>query len=89
MEETVRVEVPAAVMLAGLTEAVRAEGADVVSETVPAKPLSPVTVIVEVPGEPARMLREEGLAEIVKSTTFTVTMTEWNMELVLPVMVTV
>ena len=38
-----------------------------VSVTVPVKPLWPVTVIVEVPGKVACMLRLLGLADIVKS----------------------
>ncbi len=60
-------------MLMGERDAVTSAGADVVRETVPENPFNPVMVIVEVPEEPATNTSEEGLAVIVKSTTFTVT----------------
>ncbi len=53
--------------VAGLTVAARL--------TVPAKLRLP-TVMVEVPDLPALIVSEVGLAEMVKSTTFTVTLTE-------------
>ena len=48
----------------------------VVRLTTPAKPLSPVTVIVEVPAEPANTVTLVGLAAMVKSWTTNVTVTE-------------
>jgi hypothetical protein len=44
--------------------------------TTPAKPFRPVTVIVEVPAVPAFTVTEVGLADIVKSWTTKVTVTE-------------
>jgi hypothetical protein len=47
----------------GLTVAVQPEGADTVKETVPLNPLSDVTVTVESPDDPAKIVKEEGDAE--------------------------
>ena len=79
--ETVRVEVPEPTTLEGETEDVTSTGAEIVKETVPANPFSPVTVTVEVPEEPAMTVSVEGLAPMVKSTTFTVTTAEWERDL--------
>ncbi len=93
MELRVRVEVPvppeASVTLVGLTELVRPEGdADVVRPTVPAKPLTPVRVIVEVVGKPVTTVRLDG-AEREKSVTLTVTLAEWDKEPLVATTVTV
>lgn len=48
------------------------------SVMVPLNPFRPLRLIVEVPEEPARIDTEGGLAEIVKSTTVTVTSNEWE-----------
>ncbi len=59
--------------------------------TVPEKPFSPVTVIVELPGEPTWNERDDGLATREKSVTTTVTSVEWRIVplVVFPVPVTV
>ncbi len=57
--------------------------------TVPVKPWSAVTVMVEVPEIPARTVIPVGLAETVKSCTVKVTALEWERELLVPVTVTV
>ncbi len=57
--------------------------------TVPVKPWSAVTVMVEVPETPARTVVPVGLAETVKSCTVKVTAAEWERELLVPVTVTV
>lgn len=79
----VRVEMPvppeARVTLAELTEAERPDDDTlVVSATTPVKPLMLARVIVDVLDAPATTFILEGLAEIVKSTTFTATVTEWE-----------
>ncbi len=56
--------------------------------TFPANPLTGEIMIVEVPMAPALSLRESGFAEIVKSTTFTLTRTVWARGLLVPVTVT-
>ncbi len=67
-----RVEDPEAVMRTRDSVAVRPEELVSVRETVPGKPFWPVTVMVKVPGVPASSVREPGLEEMVKSTTWTV-----------------
>ncbi len=73
--ETVRLE--------GLSDSVRPEGEELAARlTVPKKPLTELTVIVEVPLEPAVMVREVGFADMVKSgvaleVTVTETWAEW------------
>ena len=67
------VEVPDPVTLVGLTVH---EVLLVVRATTPAKPFRPVTVTVEVPALPALTVTLEGAAEIVKSWTTNVTVTE-------------
>jgi hypothetical protein len=47
-----------------------------------------VTVIVELPKTPARMVEEVGLAERVKSCTVSVTVAEWDKDPLVPVTVT-
>ncbi len=60
--------------LAGLAEAVRPLGVtDVESVMVPVNPLKLLSVIDDVPEEPAGMVRLDGLDEMVKSPTPTVT----------------
>ncbi len=72
--ETVRVAVPEPVTLAGLIVAVRPADGVAVRATTPAKPLTAVTVIVEVPVPPVVMLIVVGLAAMVKSWTLKVTL---------------
>jgi len=67
------VELPDPVTLVGATAH---EVLLVVRLTTPAKPFSPVIVIVEVPAEPASTVTLVGLAAIVKSWTTNVTVTE-------------
>jgi len=67
------VELPDPVTLVGATEH---EVLLVVRLTTPAKPFSPVIVIVEVPAEPANTVTLDGLAAMVKSWTTNVTVTE-------------
>ncbi len=57
--------------------------------TEPAKPLIPDVVIADEPEEPAFMVNSAGSVERVKSTTFTVTVTEWERPSLTPVTVTV
>ena len=76
-----RVEPPdppeVSVTVVGLTDALEPEGLTAVERiTVPAKPLMLLSRIDEVPDEPARMVCDVGLIDIVKSTTFTVICTE-------------
>ncbi len=68
-----RVALPEPVTLAGATEH---EVLLVVRATTPAKPFSPVTVMLEVPAEPALTVTVNGLADIVKSWTTNVTVTK-------------
>ncbi len=68
-----RVALPEPVTLVGATEQ---EVLLVVRLTTPAKPLMAVTVIVEVPAVLALTVTEVGLAVIVKSWTWNVTVTE-------------
>jgi hypothetical protein len=67
------VELPEPVRLVGVTVQ---EVLLVARLTTPAKPFRPVTVTVEVPGDPARTVTVVGLAPIVKSWTVKVTVTE-------------
>ncbi len=64
-------------MLVGLTEAVRPVVVDREKETVPEKLLRLVRVRMEEPGEPARIVRDEGLEARLKSATLTVMTTAW------------
>jgi hypothetical protein len=75
--------------LEGLREAVR-PGADTVaaSVTVPEKPLTPLTVIVEFPLAPASKMIDEGVG-MLKSTTFTVMVVEWERGPFVPITVTI
>ena len=67
--------------VAGETAAVRL--------TIPLKPCRPVTVIVDVPEAPARIVTVVGLAAIVKSWTVKFTVAECDSPLLVPVTVTV
>ena len=78
------------VMLLGLTVHVSPEGdTEAVSVTLPVKPSTGATVIVEVPVAPARTVAVVGDAETEKSFTVTVTAVEWLSVPLAPVMVTV
>jgi hypothetical protein len=77
-----KVALPEPVTLVGATEQ---EVLLVVRLTTPAKPFWPVTVILEVPAEPAFTVTLNGLAAIVKSWTTNVTVTEWDREPLVPV----
>jgi len=68
-----RVALPEPVTLVGATEH---EVLLVVRLTTPANPLAPVIVIADVPALPALTVTVVGLAVIVKSTTWYVTVTE-------------
>ncbi len=77
---TVAVPVPpeVRVRLPGLTVAVKPDGeTDVENETVPAKPPRLASDMLEVPEEPSLIVKDVGTAEIEKSTTLTVNVTEW------------
>ncbi len=63
-------------MLVGLRDAVSPDGLSTDSWTVPEKPLTEAAVIDEMPVDPAKKVRELGLADRVKSTTLTVTIFE-------------
>jgi len=78
-------------MLVGLTVHVKPDGeTEVVRLTVPVKPLTGDTVIVELPATPGVVLTLLGLANIWKSTTCTVTVpVVWDSEPLVPVTVTV
>ncbi len=77
-------------MLVGLREQVKPAGdTDEVSATVPVKPFTGATVMVEVAVAPARAETLVGLAVTVKSVTVTVTVAEWDREPLVPVTVTV
>ena len=79
-------------MLACVTEQVSTGIAGetlVVKATVPVKPFSGMTVIVEVTATFGVVLTIEGLANIWKSTTWTDTVAVWDSEPLAPVTVTV
>ncbi len=59
------------------------------SVTVPVNPTSAVTVIVELPGDPAGTITVDGLAAIAKSCTVTLKVAECCSEPLVPVTVTV
>ncbi len=89
---TVNVEVPEVprVTLAGLRVAEQPAGApEAVNDTMPVKPFTAVTVMVDVAEEPATKLIEVGLAATVKSVTVTETVAEWDRVPLVPVTVTV
>ncbi len=76
---TVKVELPETprVTLVGLRVPVQPAGAPVAArETIPVKPLTDATVIVEAAEEPAKKVRDAGLAVTVKSVTVTATVAE-------------
>jgi hypothetical protein len=78
-------------MLDGLTEQLSPVAGEtlVVSATVPVKPLTGMTVIIDVTGTFGVVLTIEGLANIWKSTTWTDTVAVWDSEPLAPVTVTV
>lgn len=77
------------VTLTGFKEAV-SPGIDTVVArvTVPEKPLTPAMVTVEFPLAPVSKMIDEGLAKMLKSTTFTVMVVEWERGPLVPVTVT-
>ncbi len=76
--------------LVGLTEEVRPEGETlVVSAMLPAKPPKLLSVMGEVPDCPSKIVRLVEPVEMEKSTTFTVTWTEWVRDPLVPVIVRV
>ncbi len=80
------------VMLVGLTEQVSPVAGEtlVVRATVPVKPLTGATVIVDIALTPGVVLTVVGLAAIVKSTTWTVMVAVvWDRDPLVPVTVTV
>ncbi len=77
-------------MLVGLKVHVNPAGETVEARaTVPVKPFTGATVIVEVAVAPARALTLVGLAVTVKSVTVIVTVAEWDRVPLVPVTVTV
>ena len=68
-------EPPLRIMLVGFRDGVTPDGLVAESWTVPENPLTDDPVIVEVPEDPAKNVREIGLADSVKSTTLTVIVT--------------
>ena len=77
-------------MLLGVRVHVKPAGATaLVSATVPVKPFTGATVIVEVPATPALTVTLVGEAATVKSVTVYVTGAEWVSEPLVPVTVTV
>jgi predicted NBD/HSP70 family sugar kinase len=80
-----RFELPEPAMPIGVTEQ---DVLFVAKLTTPAKPLRPVAVIVEMPGDPARTITLVGLAEIVKSWTVNVTVAVCERLGLVPVTVT-
>ncbi len=93
-ELTVRADVPefpeVRLTLVGLVEAVSPEGeTEVVTAMLPANPPRLLSIIVEVPDWPAKMVRLVELEEIAKSTTLTVTWIECVTEPLVPVIVRV
>ncbi len=91
LPEQFKVEVPEPVTLVGVRVQVRPVAGDMleVRDTTPLKPLTAVTVTVDVPEPGATKLKLVGLAEIVKSCTVTVTVAEWDNDPLVPVTVTV
>jgi len=78
-------------MLEGVVEQVSPAGETlVVRATVPVKPLTGITVIVDVPATPGVVFTMVGLANIWKSTTWTVIVAVvWDRDPLVPVTVTV
>ena len=77
-------------MLDGLRVQARPGGETTdVRVTVPVKPLTGATVMVELAGVPALVVTLLGLAVTVKSWTVKVTIAEWDSEPLVPVTVTV
>ena len=82
----VNVDFPAVKIEVGFTLAVNPVGLVADSVTGPVKPLRAVTVIVEVPEEPLRIVKDAGDAEIEKSAevTCTFTLTVWTKDPFVP-----
>jgi hypothetical protein len=95
-EETVRVEVAEvavgeSITLVGLGVTVaRPDGTVAARLTVPENPLVPATVIVDAPEDPELIVKDVGLADMVKLGvgTVTATLVEWEMDELLAVTVT-
>ncbi len=93
--ETDKVEVPDGVVgererLAGLREEEGPVGTKATDRvTRPVKPLSPFTIIVDVPNEPTGTMTKVGLADMVKSVTVTDSLTDRTKDPAVPVTVTV
>jgi len=85
------VEVPEPVTLVGVRVQVKPVAGETVAvrETIPLNPFRAVTVTVDVPEAPARIVTVAGLAAIVKSWTVKVTVAEWDIVPLVPVTVTV
>jgi hypothetical protein len=77
-------------MLVGVRAQVRPAGdTELVRATVPVKPLTGATVMVDVAAVPAVVVTDVGLAVTVKSVTVTVTVAVWIRDPLVPVTVTV
>ena len=74
--------------LVGLSEAESPDGEVGVRVMVPLNPFNPEMAIVDVPGVPAWTESEDGFAEMLKSTTVTVTVTGCESDPLVPVTVT-
>jgi len=85
----VSIEVPEPVTLVGLSEAPRLGEAATARLTVPLKPPRELMVMVLLPELPCAIETDVGLAVIVKSWTFTVTIVLWVRDPLVPVTVTV
>ncbi len=91
MHDSVEVPEAPSVTLVGLSVQVRPVAGEIVwlRATVPVKPFTAVTVMVEVAAEPALTVTVVGLAVTVKSRIVTVTVAVLDRELLVPVTVTV
>src|SRR6266581_1086402 len=90
LQDSVEVWGAPRMMLVGLRVHVKPAGDTVlVRVTVPVKPCTGATVIVELAVAPARALTLVGLAVTVKSRTVTVTVAEWVRDPLVPTTVTV
>ncbi len=76
---------PIRITVVGLSVAPRPEGGEPDSETEPAKLPRLERVIVDVVEEPAATMRVAGVAEMLKSTTLTLTVAAWAREPLVPV----
>ncbi len=86
---TVRVVLPEPVVIGWLMEAVRPDDGEAERLIELLKPLTEAMVIVDAAEAPASNLRDNGLAETVKSATVMLTATEWIREPLVAVTVAV